>query len=166
MSTVYRRMDNLRMERRPQVVAYVRTPHPHRAPRAGWSEPAHVPRALVPFCHDTEGPARQPDALVDADEPQSFAVLPCLGDIESPPVVRDREFDAVVAATQPDLGPEGSGVRHDVVQRFLGDPVQAESRLRIDRREVALGAAGHRDRLCPAKFRRSGRRGQPSVRRV
>ena len=43
--------------------------------------------------------------------------------------------------SEPDVRPAGAGVRDDVAQRLLGDPVQAERDLRVDGREVPLGAA-------------------------
>ena len=64
-----------------------------------------------------------------------------LRDIESLAIVGDRDLRVVAGAEQPNVGPAGAGMRDDVAQRFLRDPVQAERDLRGDGREVPFRAA-------------------------
>ena len=64
-----------------------------------------------------------------------------LRDIEPLAIVCDRHLRVVAGTEQPDLRPAGAGVRDDVAQRFLRDPVEAERDLRGDGREVPLCAA-------------------------
>ena len=82
-----------------------------------------------------------------------------LGDIEPLAVVGDRELRAVAGAEQPDLGLAGARVLDDVVQRFLGDPIQTERRVRADRLEVPVGRARHRHRVCTRDFGAVGGQG-------
>ena len=80
--------------------------------------------ALVHFGRDTDGASRQPDPLIDADQPEAFAVGARPDDVEPLAVVRNRQLGAVVEAQQPDVRTAGVRVRDDVAQRFLRDPVQ------------------------------------------
>ncbi len=96
-----------------------------------WQTHPHL-RTFVQFCHETQGPPREPDPLDDTQQAQPSADFPRLDDIKALTVVGDRELEVVVGAEQSDLSLAGIRVFHDVVQRFLSDPVQTEGRLGIE----------------------------------
>ena len=68
---------------------------------------AHA-RALVQFRHDTDGASHEPDALLDADQPQAFDALAGLGDIEPAAVIDNRELRGVSGAAA--AGPRRGGL--------------------------------------------------------
>ena len=122
----------------------------------------------MPFCNpglDADGASREPDPLGDAHEPQTLAPLERAGDIEPLAIIRDRDLRVVAGAEQSNVGPAGAGVRDDVAQRFLRDPVQAERGLRSDGREVPFRAARQRHAVRTLELGTVGGQGghQPRV---
>ena len=75
-----------------------------------------------------------------------------LDDIEAPAVVGDRELGVIVVPPQPDLGVAGAGVRDDIAQRFLCDPIQAERRVRRRSPRSPLGGERHRDGMLGVRI--------------
>ena len=106
----------------------------------------------------------EPDALADAEQAEATAAASRFANIKSLSIVGNRELGAPVDAAQDDACGAGLGVFDDVVQRFLGDPVETERGVGIEDVDVALGGPTDSDialarHLGAARFQGAGQAG-------
>ena len=100
---------------------------------------------------DANRASRELCPLVDTHQSQTVASASGV-QIEPAAIIRNRDVRVLTGVEHSNIGAAGGGMRDDVPQCFLRDPVDAERRVRSHGPEISLGGARHHHAVRTLEF--------------